>query len=261
MKTTLISAKLMHARLRPVLHRFVYPVFMLRLNLNEAYQEPEKLNSYLFGLNLRRPVSIYFKDFGPRDGSNLYVWAKALLAQHEIHDVAEINLQSFPRLFGYAFNPISVWYCYNHAAQLVATLAEVNNTFGEHHIYLLKNEDGLGIANQVELSAQKMMHVSPFCEIKGHYQFKFNERREKTSLIIDYHDQDGLLIQTALFGRKTEFSSRQLLYFFLRQPLLTFGVFFRIHWQALLLWKKRVPFFKQIHSHTHYSVGTSNVKK
>ncbi len=237
--SALIIGKVMHQRMRPVLHRFIYPVFFIRINLSA----PEKLNSAVFGINRWRPLSLYFKDYGPRDGSDLYSWVRQLLEMHEINSGGTIFLQTFPRLFGYAFNPVSLWYCHNTQGQLNAILAEVNNTFGERHLYLLHAEGGATITNQTELISQKMMHVSPFCEVKGQYHFRFQEHDHSCKVKIDYADADEILIHTAISGQKQAFSTANLLKALLRQPLLTFGVMFRIHWQAFLLWRKHVPFF------------------
>ncbi len=251
MKSLLIKANVMHLRLRPVWHRFVYPVFMLRINLREAYGEKVPFKSLLLGLNQWRPLSLYFKDYGPRDGSNLITWLQQILHLESINDITEIELQSFPRVFGYAFNPISLWYCYDEKLGLKAILAEVNNTFGEHHFYLLHAENHQLITSDTVLVSQKMMHVSPFCEVKGHYQFNFKETVNRLSVKIDYHDQiqntehKSTLIHTAIVGHKLALTNANLLAALIKQPFLTFGVFFRIHWQALILWRKRVPFFRQ----------------
>lgn len=252
MQSSILQAFVMHHRLRPRKHKFVYPVFMLRLDITELCAPSSPLASAMLGINRWRPLSIYFKDHGPRDGTNLETWIRELLssqnlATKSIDDIARIELLSFPRVFGYAFNPISLWYCYNSQSALKVVLAEVNNTFGEHHFYLLKAADGEAITSSTDLICEKKMHVSPFCEIKGYYQFKFTETSKKTIAHIDYHDEDGLLLQTAIAGKRHALTSAALLTFLCKQPLLTVGVFARIHWHALLLWLKRVPFHRQSH--------------
>ena len=133
----LIHARVMHARLRPALHRFVYPVFYVRLNLARL----DECQSGWFGVDLRRPLSLRTHDYGPRDGSGLEQWMRTLLATHGIAADGEIWLQTFPRVLGYAFNPVSFWYCHDTHGRLRAVLAEVNNTFGETHRYLLQVGD------------------------------------------------------------------------------------------------------------------------
>ena len=231
----------MHQRLRPVQHRFNYPIFFVRINLANT----ERLHGGVFGVNRFRLMSIYFKDYGPRDGSDLLVWIRQLLIANSILADGDIFLQTMPRICGYAFNPISIWYCHDTQGELVAVLTEVNNTFGEHHLYLLQAEKGQSIQKNSELVSKKMMHVSPFCEVKGNYHFRFDERVHSCQVKIDYKDEQGTLINTAIRGKKISFNNINLIKVLLRQPFLTLGVMWRIHWQALLLWRKHVPFFRQ----------------
>lgn len=237
----LIVGNVMHQRLRPVLHRFVYPIFFIRINLAEIHQ----LNSAVFGVNRIRPMSLYARDHGARDGSDLLLWIRQLLKEHELAADGDIFLQTMPRIFGYAFNPISIWYCHDRQGQLAAVLAEVNNTFGEHHLYLLQTADGSAIQKDSLLVSKKTMHVSPFCEVKGTYQFRFAESPDSCLVKIDYLDADAVLINTAISAKKLAFTNSNLIKTLLKQPLLTVGVIWRIHWHAMLLWLKRVPFFRQ----------------
>ncbi|MYM26449.1 DUF1365 family protein [Duganella sp. FT135W] len=241
----LIHARVMHARLRPVLHRFVYPVFYVRLNLARL----EECQLRWFGVDRRRPLSLRTRDYGPRDGSSLEQWMRGLLSAHGIAADGEIWLQTFPRVLGYAFNPVSFWHCHDSAGRLRAVLAEVNNTFGETHRYLLQVSDD-GVATCV-----KQMHVSPFCQVTGDYRFRFHLAAAQARTSIDYYDEQGLLIRTALAGRVEPMRDRALAAALLRYPLLGIGVVFRIHWQALRLWIKGVPFFrKPPRSTTHTTV-------
>ena len=141
------------------------------------------------------------------------------------------------------FNPVSFWYCHDAAGQLRAVLAEVNNTFGQHHRYLLCAADGSAIGAHTVLSCRKQLHVSPFCRVEGGYQFRFAETATTALARIDYHDDDGLLLHTAIGGRLQPFDAAHLRRALLRQPLLALQVIGRIHWQALRLWFKGVPFF------------------
>lgn len=241
----LVHARVMHARLRPVLHRFVYPVFYVRVNLARL----DACQSAWFGIDRRRPLSIRTRDYGPRDGSSLQQWMRALLATHDIQADGEIWLQTFPRVFGYVFNPISFWHCHDSEGRLRAVLAEVNNTFGETHRYLLQlSDDGHG-------ACLKQMHVSPFCETVGSYRFRFRLDRARPHTAIDYHDEQGLLIRTTLSGQVQAMSNAAAASALLRYPLLGLGIVFRIHLQALRLWLKGVPFFrKPTRSITHITV-------
>lgn len=235
----IISGQVMHERLRPVLHRFVYPVFYLRVNLARL----NELNSAWFGINRWRVAALYTKDYGARDGSDLESWMRTLLQQAGIKADGEIWLQTFPRLFGYVFNPVSFWYCYDKTGALRAVLAEVNNTFGESHRYLLS--DAQAITEHSTLIGKKNLHVSPFCQVQGTYRFRFRDLADSNFVSLDYHDENGLLIKTAVGGRSEAFTARRILRAVLKQPFLTFGIVLGIHWQAFKLWRKGVPFFSK----------------
>jgi DUF1365 family protein len=124
-------------------------------------------------------------------------------------------------------------------------LAEVNNTFGETHQYLIASHEHQCIDSNTRLECIKMLHVSPFCEVQGHYQFAFRDTAQTAWVGIDYFDNDGLLIKTAVGGQRFALNAATLWRALFAQPLLTLGVFARIHWQALQLWRKRVPFFSK----------------
>ena len=235
----LINGVVMHQRLRPAPHRFLYPVFAVRLPLSSL----ESIGNAWFGVDRRRLMSVRTKDYGPRDGSPLLPWIRQQLAEAGLPHDGEVWLQTFPRLFGYAFNPVSFWYCHDAAGRLVAVLADVNNTFGEHHAYLLANRHGTPITSGSTLTCRKQLHVSPFCRVEGHYRFRLAEKADRMLMRIDYHDAQGPLLNTSISGRMTPLTPTATVAALLRQPLLTFAIIGRIHWQALRLWRKKVPFF------------------
>jgi len=235
----LIRGQVMHERLRPVLHRFVYPVFYVRVNLARL----EELNSAWFGINRFRLASIRTRDYGKRDGSDLQDWMRGILKQANISADGEIWLQTFPRLFGFVFNPVSFWYCHDQDGALRAVLAEVNNTFGESHRYLLSERRA--ITAEVELISEKNMHVSPFCEVQGHYRFRFRDTAQTSLVSLDYYDEQGLLIKTAVGGKVQALTPHGIRRAVLLQPWLTLGIVAGIHWQALKLWIKGVRYFSK----------------
>ncbi|WP_047237630.1 DUF1365 domain-containing protein [Chromobacterium subtsugae] len=239
----LLTGQVMHRRLRPAPNRFVYPVFCLRLNLAKL----ESLRGFWFGVDHWRPLSLRTRDYGPRDGSPLLPWIRARLEEAGLPANGEVWLQTFPRVFGYVFNPVSFWHCHNASGQLIAVLAEVNNTFGERHGYLLSQTGGGPISAASQLSCRKLLHVSPFCRIEGHYRFRFHQSGDHALVRIDYHNDAGPLLHTAISGRLSPLTPGTAARALLRQPLLTLGVIARIHWQALRLWLKRVPFFRKPH--------------
>lgn len=227
----------MHRRLRPAVHAFVYPVFYVQLPLRNL----KAAECALFSINRRNVLSFECRDHGPRDGSPLLPWIENLLAAHGLPNDGEIVLQTFPRVLGYVFNPVTFWYCHDRSGQLIAILAEVNNTFGGTHSYLL-HRHGAPLVDGVELCAEKLFHVSPFNEIEGGYRFRFQLERAVQLCRIDYDDAEGELLLTSISGKPQAWSSAALLKAFLRMPFLTLGVIARIHWQALRLWLKGVPF-------------------
>ena len=229
-----------HQRLRPVRHGFAYPVFFLRVPLSRI----EGLSRRWLSVDRWNLLSFMRRDFGPRDGGDLEAWMRACLAEHGVTSAdGEIVLQAFPRVLGYVFNPIAIWECHDRQGQLRAVLCEVSNTFGEHHNYLLAHPDGRAIANGEWMRAAKAFHVSPFCEVQGHYRFRFAGDAEQPAARIHYHDAHGLVLVTALHGRARPITDALLLRAFFGHPWMTFGVIARIHWQALRLWLRKVPWF------------------
>jgi uncharacterized protein len=234
----LLIGQVMHQRLRPVVNAFSYPVFYLQLPLARL----TAANCAIFSVDRGNLLSFQQKDHGPRDGSPLLPWIQSLLRERGLPADGEITLQCFPRMFGYVFNPVSFWLCRDRTGELIAVLAEVRNTFGGHHSYLLHNPDGAPLRDGQVLRASKAFHVSPFCEIEGGYRFRFHLQHNYQIVRIDYDDAEGELLRTSISGKPLTWSARALLGAFLRTPLLTAGVMARIHWQALKLWQKGVPF-------------------
>ncbi|MFL9864395.1 DUF1365 domain-containing protein [Paraburkholderia fungorum] len=236
----LLTGKVMHERLRPKHHRFTYPVFYVRCDLDRL----ASLDSGWFGIDRWRPLSLHQRDHGPRDGSDLATWMRAQLSAAGIDEAdGKIWLQAFPRVFGYAFNPVSFWFCHDRDDRLRALLVEVRNTFGERHCDLLSAAGNTPITAETELKCRKVLHVSPFCRVEGRYEFRVRQTSNSVSVSIDYKDADGLLIRTAVGGRLKPMTRPAALAALLRQPMLTVGVVARIHWQALRLAIKKAPFY------------------
>ncbi|RQP22343.1 DUF1365 domain-containing protein [Piscinibacter terrae] len=242
------TGQVRHARLKPVFHHFTYPTYFLLLPMRTLRGQPcADLPRNRFGL-----LSFFDRDHG--DGrEDALAWLEELLRLEGIHDAdGEVWLHCYPRVLGYAFKPVSFWYCHRHDGALAAIVVEVNNTFGERHCYLL---EGPGLAWGRELRAAKVFHVSPFCDIQGGYRFRFMRtdlhpagadariQPPRTVVRVDHDDAEGPLLQTSVSGRLTPLTRRTMRSAFWRMPLMSFGVIARIHWQALKLWIKRVPFF------------------
>ena len=238
----LFFGRVMHARLRPARNVFSYRVFFVRLPLSRF----AGLARPLLSLDRFNLFSIHTRDHGPRDGSPLEPWIRQLLAREGIRSAdGEIWLQCFPRVLGYVFNPVSFWLCLDRAGRLRAVLCAVSNTFGENHNYLLAHADERPIEPGDTLAARKVFHVSPFCAVEGGYRFQFAPDPEATLIRIDHDDPAGKLLLTSISGRGEELNSRSLARAFLAYPAMTFMVIARIHWQALRLWMKGVPFFSK----------------
>jgi len=235
----LLRGQVMHERLRPVHHRFVYPVFCVRLNLARL---AEAGNAW-FGIDRRRLMSLRTRDYGPRDGSSLDAWMRLQLSQAGLPCDGEIWLQTFPRVFGIVFNPVSFWYCHDSNGVLRAVLAEVNNTFGQTYRYLLSETEQRAIDADSHLQCAKQLHVSPFCTVRGTYHFRFRDSAETALVGIDYDDGEGMLIHTAVGGKMAVLDTASTLAALLAQPFMSASIVVKIHWQAWKLWRKRVPFF------------------
>ena len=231
-----------HQRLRPVGHGFDYPTWFLLLPLRQLRTTPNP--------NLRRNrggwVSFHDADHGDGRADCLDWLDEHLLAQGIGDAAGEVWLHTYPRMLGVAFKPVSFWYCHRADGTLAAIVAEVNNTFGGRHCYLLTG-DQLGWGQ--ELAATKQFHVSPFCQVTGSYRFRFmrthagGDGAGRTVARIVHDDAQGPLLLTSVSGDLAALTPQRLHHALWRMPLLTLGVIARIHWQALRLLVKRVPFF------------------
>lgn len=250
------SGRVVHTRLVPFRHALVYRVFSILVDLNDVPKLA--LQSRVFQYNRFGLVSFYDKDHGNRDGSPLRPWIDRLLAQRGLHiDNGSVQALCFPRILGYVFNPLTLYYCRAENGALVAIIYEVKNTFGEQHAYVLPIErqdiDAQSAAaasgslmKAAEQSVRKHFHVSPFFDVMGRYAFRVTEPGEKLGVNIRYKDAEGadLLIATHT-ARGVPFSDRHLIKALVKHPIQALKVIGGIHWEALKLWAKGAVFHKK----------------
>jgi uncharacterized protein len=210
----LLVGNVMHERLRPVRHAFTYPVFQVCCDVERLGE----IDGSWFGIDRWRPLGLALRDYGPRDGRALGPWMRDVLAHAGIPADGPIWLQTIPRIFGYAFNPVSFWYCYDRAGRLRALYADVRNTFGAHHGYLMSAMRHAPIGADTVLVCRKTFHVSPFCDVVGDYAFRVRQRGDHLNMAIDYRDDDGLLLRTAIGMRSAPLTAARAWRALARQP-------------------------------------------
>lgn len=238
----LLRARIMHRRLLPRQNQFVYHVYYLCFPLSQL----AKLASGWLRLERFGVFSFYKRDYGARDGSELLPWIRGLLARYGVTAAdGEVVLMTMPRVLGHVFNPVSFWFCLDKTGGLRAVLAEVNNTFGERHCYLLFHDDQRVIAPDEWLKSNKMFYVSPFLEVKGSYLFRFHYQEHHVGVWIDYQTDEGLVLQTFVGGVRAPLTNASLMCAFCQIPLVTLKVIALIHYQAVKLWLKRVPYVRR----------------
>lgn len=233
----LCSAKVFHKRLQPKINKFSYRVFYLCFDITKT----QNLRSKFLSVNRFNFFSFYEKDHGKRDKTDLNFWIREILSQQNLNQkISKIFLMTHPRILGYAFNPVSFWFCLNEKEELITVLAEVNNTFGENHNYLIFNSDYSTIKSNQWFGADKQFHVSPFFEVKGSYKFRFIFDENKIAVWIDYFaNSNEKTLLTSVNCDNIALKDLNLIKQFFSIPLMTFKVIFLIHWQAIkLLFKK-----------------------
>ena len=168
MTSSIYNGTVIHKRFKPKIHFFKYKVFSLLIDLSELDILDKKIN--FFSYNKFNLISFFDKDHGERDGSPLIQWVKKNLRDNQINsENIRIKLLCYPRILGYVFNPLSVFYVYNNDEKLISILYEVKNTFGEQHTYIFKVENN----NLLQHNCVKKFHVSPFIEMDCNYFLEY----------------------------------------------------------------------------------------
>jgi uncharacterized protein len=237
MSSALYVGSVMHRRVKPRAHRLRYRMFWMLFDLDEIGVLSRRLR--LFSRERFNLFSFHNADHGDGSGRSLREQAETLLsaAGCDLNGGA-IRLLCMPRILGYVFNPISVYYCYGRADTLVALIYEVHNTFGQRHSYVIP----VDFAERGTLSQRcvKALYVSPFIGMDITYDFRVREPEERISLSIQAEGPTGPVIIASLAGERRNLSDRSLARVFVTHPLLTLKVVAGIHWDALKLFLKGV---------------------
>lgn len=268
LSSCLYVGQVYHKRYRPREHVLRYSVFSLLVDLDEIDQLVKEL--WLFSHNRFNLFGFHDGDFGERCDEPLSDYVNRKLVESGIHKMpTQILLSCYPRVLGFVFNPLSLFYCLDKQGRCFAIVHEVHNTFGERHAYVLPVVDSTktaeflpparqtdetaeflpeqnrdGIDNWIHQQADKQLFVSPFAHMGMRYQFRLNLPEKKQVVVIRASDEKGLLITASYTAVRHGLSSSALAQFFFKIPLLTIKVISAIHWEALRLWIKGVPLFK-----------------
>ncbi len=230
MKSKLFYGHVYHKRFTPRVHEFNYRSFFMQISLKEL----NSINLKLFSINRFNFFSFDFKDHGNRNSSDLNVFAEKLLKSHNLpNDYDDIVIHTIPRILGYIFNPVSFWYIIKNN-QTVAIIAEVNNTFGETKSYVLDPQ---------KPQSDKLMQVSPFNQIVGNYKFSFQEKPNYSKVHISYLIENSPVIHASTEGHEIPFNDFELFKLFLKLPIHNLMIVSLIHFEAIRLFIKKIPFY------------------
>jgi len=239
MNSCIYNGIVKHQRFKPIEHSLNYKTFSILIDLDEI--ESLSRNISIFSLNKFNIFSFYNLDHGPRDGSSLKDWVSHNIKKFKISEnITKIKLLCYPRIFGYVFNPLSVFYCYEKN-NLKAIFYEVKNTFNEQHTYIFKIKNN----EKIEQKCKKKFYVSPFMDMETYYNFKLLNPKEKLSIFIRQTNGVETILTATQTGDKKEFSFKQLVINFFKYPLMTIKIISSIHDESFFLWKKGAVYRKR----------------
>ncbi len=240
MNSRLYTGTVSHARSRPKRNTFRYGIYFVLVDIDEL----EQLDSQLryFGHNHAALVSLHDRDHGAKDGSAWRPWVEERLARAGIDlEGGRIMLLTFPRVLGAKFYPVSFWYCYHANGTVLAIIAEVRNTFGHRHNYLLHNS-GAPFDFDTHPNTRKQFSVSPFIPMDARYEFTFSEPGDTLAVSIQDYVEGPLLLFAGIKLNRTELSDGALLRTVLRHGPISLVAWLRIHWQALKIVSKGIKY-------------------
>jgi len=257
-RSAIYRGDVVHDRRQPKRHRLRYSVFSLLLDLDELPGLDRGL--FLFGYNRWAPLAFFDSDHGATDGSSLRLWAEQRMRDAGIEpDGGPIRLFCYPRVLGFVFNPLSVFFCYRQNGEISAVLYEVCNTFRERHTYVIPV--GLSDAPVLRQECEKALYVSPFTEMQSRYRFSIVPPGKTVSVAIRQEGREGLVLAAAFRGQRSaidNFSISRCLFSF---PFMTLKILAAIHVEAARLWCKGLRVFphQAAASPVDSSVGASTV--
>ncbi|MGI9275489.1 MAG: DUF1365 domain-containing protein [Endozoicomonas sp.] len=239
-RSCIYQGKVMHHRWRPKKHRFTYNIASWLIDLDELPQLDRNLR--FFSWNRRNLFTVRNSDYGDGTGRDLKAQVCDLLEQNNLGTPEKVRLLCYPRILGYTFNPLSVYFCFAADGSHLAVVYEVSNTFGERHSYVIPcgdNTDGI-----IRQTVAKRLHVSPLMSMDCHYRFRLRSPGRSVSLGISLHDSEGSLFSAVFTGTRQPMNDRQLLRQLLVLPFMTIKVIAAIHWEALRLWLKGLKIYR-----------------
>jgi DUF1365 family protein len=243
LRSCVYEARLLHVRQRPVTHRFEYPAWYLLVDLDELPDLHARLR--LFSHNRHNLVSLHDADHAEASGRGLRAALVDFLCAHGVPAGAGWRFQvlAHPRVLGYVFNPITLSYCHAPSGELACVVAEVRNTFGKVHRYLLDDRVRIPAARGATYAVDKLLHVSPFFDLELGYRFHMRELGERLEVAMDVGDASASpLFHARLSGTRRPLTDATLSRLCLKYPFSTLQVIAAIHWQALRLWRAGASF-------------------
>jgi len=244
MNSCLYECAVMHHRLAPKEHHFRHDIFMFYLDLDELDALAQTIRC--FSRNRRNLYTFRDDDHLPSGSQPLkqrlldYVTASGI----SLDPRGRIMLLTLPRVAGYIFNPVSIYYCFDPSGAPCCAIAEVGNTFGEMKLFLLRPEE-FHENKMFQKVTPKHFYVSPFSSLELSFDFKLRIPGENLDIRIDDRDGDEKILLSTLTGQRIGLSNPRLLWFTVKYPLVTLKVIALIHWHAFVLWLKHVPFHRK----------------